>query len=166
MVQITKNKIAQYLKKYRSDELNTPRKFENAVNREYKRAVDISSRPLVKEIDVRMNWTKNRTQGWCPKATAYVTYANGSHDRFDFATVTGYGYSKSDALLTKILNEVALQNLYHKRLNPNAGLHEGYYYKSIYPHYDINRDDSDFAFFSIKHIASGDTFDGYLIKFR
>lgn len=166
MVQITKNKIAQYLKKYRSDELNTPRKFENAVNRECKRVAEIYSRPLVKEINVDMDWTKSRTWGWCPKATAYVTYANGSHAEFNFATVTGYGYSKSDALLTKILNEVALQNLYHKRLNPNAGLREGYYYNSIYPHYTITRDDSDFAFFSIKHVASGKSYDGYLIKFR
>lgn len=166
MVQITKNKIAQYLKKYRSDELNTPRKFENAVNREYETAVEIYSRPLVKQIDVEMNWIKNRTWGWCPKATVYVTYVDRSQDRFDFATVTGYGSSKSNALLTKILNRVALQNLYHKRLSPNAGLREGYYYKSIYPHYDINRDNGDFAFFSIKHVASTNVYDGYLIKFR
>lgn len=171
MVNITMEKVAKYLKSspYLMAELNTQRKFDNAVKRRYEDLVEIYNRPLVKEMLIRMEWKKNRTYGWNPSAVAFVKYANGKTGVFEAkAKVSSGGYDKAIHLIEVLMNDAAIQNLYHKRLSayknhPNKGFHTN---GELYSFYDINSRRDKFSFFTIDHVVDSPVYDEFLIKFN
>ena len=168
MTNITMEKVVRYMKKYYAEDYDTPRKFENAVKRKYNALMELYNMPLVKEMVVKMNWTKNSTYGWNPRGTAYVKYENGRTARFDAKTrVSSGGYDKTIHLLEMLLNDAARQNLYHKRLSAYKN-RDGFYVDEswLLRHYGLNRDEGKFAFFTIKRVAHGETYDEYVIKFN
>ena len=171
MVNITMDKVAKYLKSspYLMAELNTQRKFDNAVKRRYENLVEIYNRPLVKEMRIKMNWKKNSTYGWNPSAVAFVKYANGKTGVFEAkARVSSGGYDKAMHLIEVLMNDAAIQNLYHKRLSayknhPSKGFHTD---GELYSFYDINSRHGKFSFFTINHVVDSQVYDEYLIKFN
>lgn len=177
MVQITKDKVAKYLKNsYRMAELNTPRKFENAVNRIYEELVEIYNRPLVKEMVIKMEWKNNRHYGWNPSAVALVKYVNGKTAVFEAkAKVASGGYAKDIHVIEMLLNKAATQNLYHKRLSAYTDVRKGLEMKGkgfhvgdsgLYPYYDIGSKSGKFSFFTIDHTVDSRVYDEFVIKFR
>lgn len=173
MVNITMDKVAKWLKSspYLMAELNTQRKFDNAVKRRYEDLVDIYNRPLVKEMRIKMNWKKNSMYGWNPSAVAFVKYANGKTGVFEAkARVSSGGYDKAIHLIEVLMNDAAIQNLYHKRLSayknhPNQGFHVDKD-DELYPSYSINSRHGKYSFFTINHIVNSQVYDEFLIKFN
>lgn len=177
MVQITKDKVAKYLKNsYHMTDLNTPRKFENAVNRTYEELVEIYNRPLVKEMVIKMEWKNNRHYGWNPSAVALVKYVNGKTTVFEAkAKVASGGYAKDIHVIELLMNKAAKQNLYHKRLSAykdvRQGLQEvgkGFYVdkSGLFPFYEIGSKSGKFSFFTIDHTVDSQVYDEFVIKFR
>lgn len=170
MVEITYEKVAKYMKKYYAKDYDTPRKFENAVKRKYDAFMRLYNTPLVKEIVVKMEWKKNSMWGWNPYGTAYVRYVNGDLKVFkDKTRVSSCGYAKDSALLESFLNDVARQNLYHKRLSayknhPDAGFSVDSTGLSRY--YSLGGTEGKYSFFTIKKVAFADTYSEFVIKFR
>lgn len=168
MVNITMDKVAKYLKSrpYLMAELNTQRKFDNAVKRRYKDLVEIYNRPLVKEMLIRMTWKKNSTYGRNPSAVAFVKYVNGKTGVFEAkAKVSSGGYDKAIHLIEVLMNDAAVQNLYHKRLSTYKD-RKGFYEDELYPFYDIGSKNGKFSFFTIDHIVNSQVYDEFLIKFN
>lgn len=169
MVTISKNKIAKayqhpyYLKKY-----DTPRKLENAINREYERLMAIYNTPLVKQISIDMNWSKAGNVS----GEFIVQYADGKIRRGKHPSIGGGGFDKRIEMLESILNDVAKQNLFHRRLTPSDGYSyppSGYRYSinDIAPRYCVGgRSDGKFKYYTIEHVAWGKTYDKYVINFK
>lgn len=168
MVNITMDKVDKYLKSkpYLMAELNTQRKFDNAVKRRYENLVEIYNRPLVKEMLIRMVWKKNSTYGRNPSAIAVVKYVNGKTGVFEAkAKVASGGYDKGIHLIEVLMNDAAVQNLYHKRLSAYKD-RKGFQEDELYPFYDISSKNGKFSFFTINHIVDSPSYDEYLIKFN
>lgn len=164
------DKVAKWLKSspYRMAELNTQRKFDNAVKRRYEDLVEIYNRPLVKEMLIKMEWKKNSTYGWNPSAVAFVKYVNGKTGVFEEkAKVSSGGYDKGAHLIDILMNDAAKQNLYHKRLSAyKDNPRKGFGGDELYPFYDINSKHGKFSFFTINHIVDSSVYDEFLIKFN
>lgn len=168
MVQITKNKIAKVFanNSYYTEKYDTPRKFENAVNREYKKLMEIYNTPLVKTITIDINWSRSGH----PSADYFIRYVNGHVSSGRHPSLTGWGYEKRIPMFNNILNAVARQNLFHKRLAVNRFGDNGYSYspeEDIAPKYDVGgRIDGKFKYYTIDHVAWSKTYDKYIITFK
>lgn len=173
MVQITKNKIAQYFKKhtYYLEKYNTPRKFENAVNREYEKFLQTYNKPLVKTIELDIEYGRNGNGN--PSGEFFVVYENGETKRGEHPRIGGGGFDKRLEMLESVLNGVAKQNLYHRRLTPSTGYnfsHSGYRYQpdtELLPRYVLGgATQGKYKYFTVEHVAWGKTYDRFVIKFK
>lgn len=170
MVQITKNKIAEYFKKYTyyMEKYNTPRKFENAVNKQYDSFMATYNKPLVKRIELNIEWSRNGN----PTGSFLVTYVNGKTIRGTHPRIGGGGFDKRLEMMESILNSVAKQNLYHKRLVASTGYdfsNSGYRYQpdtELLPRYVLGHPEGKYKYFTIEHVAWGQTYDRYVITFK
>lgn len=169
MVTISKPEIAKLLKasKYEMAELTTPKKFENRVNKIYDAFMEMYNKPLVKSIKVKMTWHKSRTWGMNPSAEAFVEYVDGHRALYTDRIKGGTGYSKSTALIEKILRDHARQNLLHKRIVPKQEM-KGVFWstKLILPGYELGSASGNFFNFTITQTVSSENYDEYEIKFK
>lgn len=171
MTNITMEKVAKYVKKYHGKDYDTPRKFENAVKREYEKLMKLYNKPLVKEIVVKMEWKKNNVWSGNPTGTAYVQYENGATSVITEKmkmSLSSFGYARDSALLEIILNKVARQNLYHKRLSAYKNKNKGFWVGSngLSRHYSLDGTEGEYSFFTIKRTAWTVAYGEFVIKFR
>ena len=82
-------------------------------------------------IEIEVEWRKNRTWGWCPRATMRWKDANGEWHRMDgSAYASGCGYDKHSTVLAECLN--TFKNLRYAVRNKNFKKSPYGIYKSIY----------------------------------
>jgi len=164
MVSITKTSIAKYLKGFTSEmeRLNTPRKFENAVEKQYKEYLKAYNSPIVKRMDVDIEYSK------AGNATASVSGVNkdGSYFRGSGFRANGGGYSKSMDLLCRILNTYAISNLLHKKSLLNMQYVHDYKDGYSLPRFSLGAEEVVKGSYTITRTANGKQFESYTILFK
>jgi hypothetical protein len=63
------------------------------------------NQPEVKEITINIEWRKSRTWGNCPRATALVSFRNGTFERNEGFYASGCGYDKESQVISDIFNQ-------------------------------------------------------------
>jgi hypothetical protein len=82
------------------------------------------NQPEVKEINISIEWKKSRTWGNCPRATASVSFKNGTFERNDSFYASGYGYDKESHVIAEIFNtylKYKLWNLPEEKMRGGHG---------------------------------------------
>ena len=121
----------------------------------------------VKEMDITIEWVKNRTWGANPHAEAFVVYQDGSCERSKTFKCSGCGYDKESTVISYAFNEYLMYKLKDMPANIqdkeipygicNLYLDNPYYSGGIGTscYYAI----AEFIGGKFIHIASGKTFD-------
>ena len=164
MVSITKKSIAKYLKGFPSEmnRLNTPRKFENAVEKRYNEYLKIYNTSPVKAMTVQIEYSKAGNA----KASVRGVRKDGSYFNGSGFSATGSGYNKSIDLLSRVLNTYAKSNLLHKKSLANMEYTGAYNDGCNVPYYSLGHDEIRKGGYLITKTANGSLFEQFEIIFK
>lgn len=76
------------------------------------KVADQKAQKPVERMHIRIDWYKHRTWGFCPRLTAFITYADKTTERREYGNVTGYGYDKESTIMANLFNDVLAYKLY------------------------------------------------------
>ena len=143
------------------------------VNEENER---IATMPDVVRIRIDIEWKRNRTWGWCPRAEYWVSFADGSYDK-GTAYASGCGYDKHSTVVAEIFNKCCKGMLWRKRNSrtdaPYGINHAGKNHDKDYmPYFEGGVGISCYPritkWLGGKWIenGSGKTYDGHIVEFK
>lgn len=164
MVSITKTSIAKFLKGWDSEMkiLNTPRKFENAVEKRYKEYLKVYNTSPVKKMTVKIEYSR------AGNAKASVSGVRKDGDYFNGSgfSATGSGYDKTIDLLSTVLNHYAKSNLLHKKSLVNMEFTSSHNDGYGMPYYSLGSEEIRKGGYTITKTANGTLFEQFEIVFR
>lgn len=149
----------------------TDRGFFNYLAKLNAQNMEKAHRPAVQRLEIEINWTKSRTWGYCPTASAMWLTSAGWGAWNNMAHASGCGYDKASTVIAEVCNALLSGMLYrrrHARKNIPYGVNLK---KTFFPtfaggvgvscYYDIAR----FLGGKLEHVASGKTYDKYVFTF-
>lgn len=144
--------------------------FSKELQKELANYEDVLNAPSIKEITINIEWTKSRTWGANPTATARIWLDNGMFESFTYKC-SGCGYDKESTVIAGALNQS--KSIIKLLLQlPENNLY-GYYKNEGYlPHLSGGVGTSSYpSIFSLggynmKHISSGKMFDSWIIELK
>lgn len=93
----------------------TPRQLTNRIKKENLIIEQHKAQKPVASLKINIEWHKSRTWGYCPNASVWVTYKDGSTDFSEGYKASGYGYDKESTVIAEIFNNYLRYKLYEKR---------------------------------------------------
>jgi hypothetical protein len=162
---IQKAKIASMAESYK-----TEKGLVNHLQRVNAEEEQEHNKPLPIYIEIEVEWSKNRTWGWCPRANMRWKDANGEWNHMDgSAYASGCGYDKHSTVLAECLN--TFKNLRYAVRNKDFKKSPYGIYKSdyIYCYFEGGVGAEcyprimDWLGYDMKHVAHGKTYDKWVI---
>ncbi len=144
------------------ERLNTPRKFENAVEKRYNKYLKAYNTSPVKRMTVQIEYSRTGNA----KASVSGVRKDGSYFNGSGFSAGGSGYSKSMSLLQTILNTYAVSNLLHKKTLSNMEYTHAYNDGYNMPYYSLGDDEIRKGGYTITKTASGTLFEQFEIVFK
>lgn len=150
----------------------TDRGFFNHLAKLNAQNMEKAHRPAVQCLEIEINWTKSRTWGYCPTASAMWRTSAGWGSCKNMAHASGCGYDKASTVIAEVCNQLFSGMLYRRR-NARKNIPYGVSLKTgFFPtfnggvgvscYYDIAR----FLGGKLEHVASGKTYDKYIFTFK
>lgn len=149
----------------------TERGFYNHLSKQNARNMEKAHRPAVQRLEIEIEWTKSRTWGYCPTASARWLTAAGWGSCSNMAHASGWGYDKASTVIADICNKLLSGMLYSRRRarkHPyGVNLKNGFfpYFEGgvgVSCYYSI----AEFLGGKLEHVASGKTYDKYIFTFK
>jgi hypothetical protein len=149
----------------------TDRGFFNYLTKLNAQNMEKARRPAVQRLEIEINWTKSRTWGYCPTASAMWRTSAGWGACRNMAHAGGCGYDKASTVIAEVCNKVLSGMLYSRRRARNypygVNLKNGFfpYFEGgvgVSCYYNIAK----FLGGKLEHVASGKTYDKYVFTFK
>ena len=152
----------------------TDRQIKNRLKKEEEREQAERNQKPVKSVTISIEWRKSRTWGNNPHASARVEYIDGTWNSYDGYTASGCGYDKESTVIASALNDILRYKLWEIEDNAEMIASKPYGVRLSYdynPHFEGGVGTScyyriaEWLGGTMKHTASGKTFDVYTIEF-